>query len=232
MESAFPVRARFSKEEPPMASTSRQTYHEYQRTPEQERRTTTSTATHIMHSREKSGSSAQEDDIARVIVRGDALHRAMLKEANEFIVDGSDLSREGRLTATLLGQKVDIPVRLQQVGHNVFKANYTPLTGGTYDLHVLWNGKHVNGSPFKVIADSSTLPADLITVDGSTLKIGIVNEEMKTLIDTRRAGPGQLSANCMGPVKPAYCELYDHRDGTYTLNIRPSEVGCFLSESA
>ena len=57
---------------------------------------------------------------------------------------------EGRLTATLLGQKVDIPVRVQQVSHNVFKAQYTPLTGGTYELHVLWNGKHANGSPFKV----------------------------------------------------------------------------------
>lgn len=29
----------------------------------------------------------------------------------------------------------------------------------------------------------------------------------------------------MGPSKLAYCELYDHRDGTYTLSVRPSEVG-------
>lgn len=141
------------------------------------------------------------------------------------------------MTASLLGQKVDIPVRIQPVSHNVFKAQYTPLTAGTYELHVLWNGKHTNGSPYKVssrptgrmasvqvIADTATLPADLITVDASTLKIGIIQEDIKTLIDTRRAGPGQLSANCMGPVKPAYCELYDHRDGTYTLNIRPTEV--------
>lgn len=42
--------------------------------------------------RERSGGS-HEDEVSRLIVRGDALHRAMLKEPNEFIVDGSDIQR-------------------------------------------------------------------------------------------------------------------------------------------
>ncbi|KIH48726.1 Filamin/ABP280 repeat protein, partial [Ancylostoma duodenale] len=129
----------------------------------------------------------------------------------------------GRLTATLFGTKADVPVRVQQLGHNVYKATYTPLTGGNYELHILWNGSHVKGSPFKVSADTSSSPAELISVDSSSLKIGIINDDIKTVIDTRRAGPGQLSAQCMGPVKLAYCELYDHRDGTYTLSVRPTE---------
>ena len=29
----------------------------------------------------------------------------------------------------------------------------------------------------------------------------------------------------MGPHKVAYCELYDHRDGTFTLNVKPQEAG-------
>ncbi|CAD6188807.1 unnamed protein product [Caenorhabditis auriculariae] len=209
VESAFPVRARSSAEDLP--TTSREVHE-----------TSVPLATHI---REKSSTSAPEDDLNRVMVRGDGLHRAALKQHNEFIIDGSDISREGRITATLLGTKADIPVRIQQLGHNVFKATYTPLTGGTYELHVLWNGKHVKGSPFRVTADTSAHPADLIGVDSTSLKIGIINENIKTVIDTRRAGPGQLSAHCMGPVKPAYCELYDHRDGTYTLCVRPAEVG-------
>ncbi|VDM77193.1 unnamed protein product [Strongylus vulgaris] len=130
-----------------------------------------------------------------------------------------------RLTATLFGTKADVPVRVQQLGYNVYKATYTPLTGGNYELHILWNGTHVKGSPFKVNADTASSPAELITVDSSSLKIGIINDDIKTVIDTRRAGPGQLSAQCMGPVKLAYCELYDHRDGTYTLSVRPTEVG-------
>ncbi|EYB91193.1 hypothetical protein Y032_0209g2104 [Ancylostoma ceylanicum] len=203
VESAFPVRARSSEER---ATTSREAIAP------------------VTHARDKSSSSI-DDDVSRVMVRGDGLHRAQLKEPNEFIVDGSDASREGRLTATLFGTKADVPVRVQQLGHNVYKATYTPLTGGNYELHILWNGSHVKGSPFKVSADTASSPAELISVDSSSLKIGIINDDIKTVIDTRRAGPGQLSAQCMGPVKLAYCELYDHRDGTYTLSVRPTEVG-------
>ncbi|KAJ1362036.1 hypothetical protein KIN20_021447 [Parelaphostrongylus tenuis] len=202
VESAFPLRARSSEERPT-------TSHEK--------------TTAVMHTRDKSSSSV--DDLSRILVRGDGLHRSQLKEPNEFIVDGSDISREGRLTATLFGTKADVPVRVQQLGHNVYKGTYTPLTGGTYELHILWNGVHVKGSPFKVNADTASTPAELITVDSSSLKIGIINDDIKTVIDTRRAGPGQLSAQCMGPVKLAYCELYDHRDGTYTLSVKPTEVG-------
>lgn len=62
---------------------------------------------------------------------------------------------------------------------------------GIYELQVQWNGRNVRGSPFKVTVDSGTgTPADLIGVDASTLKLGIINEEVKTLIDTRKAGPG------------------------------------------
>ncbi|ULT80006.1 hypothetical protein L3Y34_010535 [Caenorhabditis briggsae] len=212
VESAFPVRARSAAEDLP--TTSRAV-----REPIPPPMTTT------YHTREKSSGSNVDDEINRIMVRGDGLHRAVLKEHNEFIIDGSDINKEGRITATLLGSKADIPVRIQQLGHNVYKATYTPLTGGTYELHILWNGKHVKGSPFAVSADTSAHLADLIDVDASTLKIGIINENIKTVIDTRRAGSGQLSALCMGPTKPAYCELYDHRDGTYALCVRPAEIG-------
>ncbi|KAK6008917.1 Filamin/ABP280 repeat protein, partial [Ostertagia ostertagi] len=177
VESAFPVRARSSDER---ATTSRETVAPI-----------TST-----HARDKS-SSSMDDDVSRVVVRGDGLHRAQLKEPNESSVTAATWH----------------------------VATYTPLTGGTYELHILWNGTHVKGSPFKVNADTSSSPAELISVDSTSLKIGIINEDIKTVIDTRRAGPGQLSAQCMGPVKLAYCELYDHRDGTYTLSVRPTEVG-------
>ena len=37
--------------------------------------------------------------------------------------------------------------------------------------------------------------------------------------------PGELVAHCMGQYKEAYCELFDHRDGTFTLNVQPQEPG-------
>uniref|UniRef100_F1KPG9 Filamin-C n=1 Tax=Ascaris suum TaxID=6253 RepID=F1KPG9_ASCSU len=174
---------------------------------------------------ERSLDEEEMSDHLRVVLRGEGLTRAACKEQSEFIVDGSDASREGRVSCSLIGQKADVPVRLTHLGNNVYKAVYTPLISGTYELQVMWDGRHVRGSPFRVQVESHASAAELIHVDTNTLKIGIINDDVKTLIDTRRAGPGQLSAQCMGPSKLAYCELYDHRDGTYTLSVRPSEVG-------
>jgi hypothetical protein len=36
---------------------------------------------------------------------------------------------------------------------------------------------------------------------------------------------GELTAHCVGPHKVAYCELYDHGDATFTLNVKPQEAG-------
>lgn len=36
---------------------------------------------------------------------------------------------------------------------------------------------------------------------------------------------GELAAQCVGPHKVAFCELFDHRDGTYSLHIKPQEHG-------
>ena len=36
---------------------------------------------------------------------------------------------------------------------------------------------------------------------------------------------GELIAQCQGPTALAYCELVDHRDGTFTLHITPTESG-------
>ncbi|VDN33078.1 unnamed protein product [Cylicostephanus goldi] len=80
VESAFPVRARSSEERTTTTTTTR------------EIRETRETAAPIAHVRDKSSSSI-DDDVSRVMVRGDGLHRAQLKEPNEFIVDGSDASR-------------------------------------------------------------------------------------------------------------------------------------------
>uniref|UniRef100_A0A8R1XV92 Uncharacterized protein n=1 Tax=Onchocerca volvulus TaxID=6282 RepID=A0A8R1XV92_ONCVO len=166
-----------------------------------------------------------ETDCLRVVVRGEGLTRAANNEPTEFIIDGSDVSRDGQISCSLFGQKADIPVRLTHLGNNVYKAVYTPLIPGIYELQVLWDGHHVRGSPFRVQVDLHSSAAEAISIDANTLKMGIVNEDVKTIIDTRKAGPGQLSAQCMGPTKLAFCELYDLRDGTYTLSIKPSEIG-------
>lgn len=165
-----------------------------------------------------------ENDIDKVQIKGEGLRKGTIKQPSEFIIDGSD-APNAKITAQLIGDKADIPVRLQHLGNNVHKAVYTPLQGGEYELQILADGKHVAGSPSTVEVRSHSSPAELVEVDAKSLKIGIIGEDVKTIIDTRKAGSGYLSAQCVGPSKLAYCELYDHRDGTYLLSLKPTELG-------
>jgi len=67
--------------------------------------------------------------------------------------------------------------------------------------------------------------ASKVICTGDGLRVGTVGKDIRSFIDTRRAGAGELTAQCVGPRKTAYCELYDHGDGTFTLNVRPQESG-------
>lgn len=67
--------------------------------------------------------------------------------------------------------------------------------------------------------------ASKVLCSGEGLRQGVVGREIRSWIDTRRAGPGELTAHCAGPRKVAYCELYDHGDATFTLNVKPQEAG-------
>ena len=49
--------------------------------------------------------------------------------------------------------------------------------------------------------------------------------ELVTSVVSCGLNSGELEAHCMGPKKVAYCELFDHHDGTFTLNIKPQEPG-------
>jgi filamin len=130
-----------------------------------------------------------------------------------------------KITATLTGEKADIPVRLQQVEPNLYKAVYTPTIGGPYTLEIFADNRPLKDSPYRVDVRSFNSPAELIEVDARTLKIGILGEDVKTVIDARKATAGHLSAQCQGPVNLEYCEIYDNRDGTYILRISPKELG-------
>ncbi|CAG2067871.1 unnamed protein product, partial [Timema podura] len=125
---------------------------------------------------------------------------------------------------TLTGMKADINVQLHNVGNSVYRATYTPNVAGSYLLNVMWSDRQVRGCPLKV-AVTAVADAGRVLCSGDGLRVGTVGKEIRSFIDTRRAGPGELTAHCVGPHKVAYCELYDHGDGTFTLNVKPQESG-------
>ncbi|XP_013775194.1 LOW QUALITY PROTEIN: filamin-A-like [Limulus polyphemus] len=162
-------------------------------------------------------------DHTRVVLRGHGLTSAKVGEEAEFLIDGSEAG-PGSPEVSVSGVKADIPVNLIPQGNNVYKAVYTPAVPGAYLLNVMWSERQVKGCPLKVAVSLSCDP-NKVACSGDGLRGGTVGKEIKAFIDTRKAGPGELTAHCMGPHKVAYCEMYDHRDGTFTLYLKPQEGG-------
>lgn len=165
-------------------------------------------------------------DHSRVMLRGRGLSSANINEEAEFVIDGSEAG-PGVPEVSLCGVKADIPVQVKSVGNNVYKASYTASVGGVYLLNVMWSGRLVRGCPAKVNV-STNADASKVICTGDGLQGGMVGKDLKTFIDTRKAGSGELAVQCSGPHKVAHCELYDHEDGTFTLFIKPQESGKHL----
>ncbi|XP_005177800.1 filamin-C isoform X2 [Musca domestica] len=164
----------------------------------------------------------------KVVLTGRGLAAAQAGEAAHFTIDATD-APAGRPEVILVHQdNTSVPVSLAQPRPNeaIWMASYTPQksSSGPLTLSVKWNGRLVKGCPLTVAVGSS-MDASKVICSGEGLRHGIVGKDIKSWIDTRRAGPGELTAHCAGPRKVAYCELYDHGDATFTLNIKPQEPG-------
>lgn len=169
----------------------------------------------------------------KVSLTGRGLSSAQLGEAAHFTIDASQVVPIGGKPEVMLTYQdgFSIPVSLNQprVDEQVWLASYTPpkASQGPLSLIVKWGGRHIKGCPF-TIAIGSSVDATKVKCSGEGLRHGVVGQQIKSWIDTRRAGPGELTAHCTGPRKVAYCELYDHGDATFTLNIKPQEPGRHL----
>ena len=166
----------------------------------------------------------------KVEVHGRGSYEAKVNEEAEFTIDASKalLASNGVPVVRLTGVQSDIEVRIRQIENNVFRCSYVPTASGAYLLSVTWADRQIRGSPFKVNVLPAMNPnqsASRVICSGDGLKMGILGKEIKCFIDTRHAGPGELTAYCQGVSKTAFCRLFDHRDGTFTLFMKPQESG-------
>lgn len=168
-------------------------------------------------------SESSHQDTSRVMLRGRGLTSAKVGEEVSFTIDGSQAG-SGTPNVQLFSPTTEVNVVLQHLGDHVYRASYIPLTSESLLMTVSWNGRQLKGCPLQINVTSAA-DASRVICSGDGLKNGIVGQEIRSFIDTRRAGPGELTAHCVGPHKVAYCELYDHGDATFTLNVKPQESG-------
>lgn len=75
-------------------------------------------------------------------------------------------------------------------GDSVYRASYIPLTPDPLLMTVSWNGRQLKGCPLQINVTSAA-DASRVICSGDGLKHGIVGQEIRSFIDTRRAGPGR-----------------------------------------
>ncbi|XP_057668388.1 filamin-A isoform X2 [Diorhabda carinulata] len=161
----------------------------------------------------------------QVVLTGRGLAHAQCGEPAVLTIDGSKASiGNPEVTLHAADSNIPVPVMISLAGDKIWKAAYTVNVPGNYLLSVLWAGRPVKGCPLVVEAKGGA-DASKVLCSGEGLRQGVVGREIRSWIDTRRAGPGELTAHCTGPRKVAYCELYDHGDATFTLNVKPQEAG-------
>ncbi|CAF1050339.1 unnamed protein product [Adineta ricciae] len=171
----------------------------------------------------------------RVGIYGRGSYEARVNEEVEFFIDASraPVQNSNQLNVRLSGKQADIDVRIRQIekNRNIFICSYKATIPGIYLLNILWADRQIRGSPFKV----NVLPNAIINhsssqviCSGDGLRAGIVGKETKCTIDTRTTDLGELTVYCQGMNKKANCRLFDHRDGTFSLYIKPEETGKHL----
>jgi len=102
----------------------------------------------------KVGGDGKKDGAVKVF--GQGLDRVKTGEKASFVIDTSSVGA-GTLSVTVDGpSKVDMDCNEVDRGYEV---SYTPLVPGDYFVTVKYNGKNVNGSPFKVVVAGGAVGA-------------------------------------------------------------------------
>lgn len=165
----------------------------------------------------------------KVKISGPGLNKANLNKESEFNIDCSKIgSIEPEAFLTNIFNELDSTfVNITRSSKNIFKCKYIAKQPGNYLMNVMSNETHIGGSPFELRVGLSPDPSKVI-MNADEIKAGVFGSEIRTLIDTKNAGPGDLTAKCIGPKKTSICKLEDKKNGIFLLTICPLEIGRHL----
>ncbi|GAB1605403.1 filamin-A-like [Argonauta hians] len=140
------------------------------------------------------------------------------------------------LAVQIKGQNSELhpTMTLEPNGH--YKVTYKPTELGRHTIHAKWNGQPLDGSPFhpiivnpdkvRVLLGSNNLlnAAELQSNDRIRVPL-VVNEQKQLEFHTREAGPGDLSAEVLGPTKKVPIIIDSPNSTTKIISFTPREEG-------
>uniref|UniRef100_A0A915CNU5 Calponin-homology (CH) domain-containing protein n=1 Tax=Ditylenchus dipsaci TaxID=166011 RepID=A0A915CNU5_9BILA len=106
--------------------------------------------------------------------------------------------------------------------NNSYVTTFTPTEIGEWQIHILYNGRHIKGSPFQChVYDSS-----LIDVYG--LDVGSVGQELKFTVDASKAGKGDIEISIIRQGRQVPCHISEKggpSTGVYSVHFTPDGAG-------
>lgn len=121
------------------------------------------------------------------------------------------------------GVRSSLPVDVSPMKYDRYKCTYTPPLPGGFLLYVHWSRMLVPGCPHKVTVTSKG-DVTKVTVSGEGLRGGIAGHELKVFVDTKEAGPGEITATCSSHRQGAQVSIQQNEAYHYTLRILPTSV--------
>ena len=109
-------------------------------------------------------------------------------------------------------------------------SNIKLFLAGDYDVNILFDGQHIPGSPFKVMASE---PVDVSKVKvtgpgvGKTVPASI---PVEFTVDATKTGKAPCTVEVIGPKDEVYpCEVKDNGDKTFTCKYTPKRKGKYYA---
>ena len=118
----------------------------------------------------------------------------------------------GLLDSSCLGKETgNVPIIVKPIGEDKYRISFHPPQPDLYEVTILWGGKHVKGSPFKIdILQSVAKNVKLLSLPSTSVKSG---QPLTMVFDTSKAGRGVLEATCNGKkVGEVACSVVADKD--------------------
>lgn len=148
----------------------------------------------------------------------------------QFYVDSQEAGH-GKLDTFITNIDDEIEVRVEDKKDGSYTCSYVPPCDGLIQVHVLWNNKHVNDSPFNVnvspITNALACRAYGPGVEGGNLK---EDDMVNFTVETKGAGPGDLGICVKGPKGTLECDINKEDDDKFNVSYIPPAPGQYMVE--
>ncbi|XP_067943794.1 filamin-B-like [Watersipora subatra] len=168
-------------------------------------------------------------DYSAIRVHGDGLNVVEEDKVTTFFI--SHAGEKGQPDVRIEGRHSVARCDVQAMDDDQYKVSYIPVETGLYNIHVKWNGRDLEGSPFcskAVNPRKVRLEGDWATHSDEEERLLLqVSQTKRLLFDISKAGPGKLSAagKHLSTGAPLQCVVSERDEYHYWVDIVAGEPG-------